>query len=221
MNSSLKEMCIAGIACFAFAACQTAAAAEKEIAADEMMMAAAGPDAPGQTDIVGLIELEVCQNGVGDWTFTDYDSFGFQQGFSAPQSDDQGNINLTNVGREGDVIIIAHVCPFVDGNATDMLFYTGDSPPARDNYQAVGIADCGSNTNCTGATNPPQYGSGHWPNEFTAPLVSDDGGTLVFIDLDDAPGRGKTYYYALRIVDVNSNEVTVLDPKIVNKNLDR
>ena len=173
--------------------------------------------APGQTDIVGLVQLSICQDGEGNWGFTGSDAFGFQPGFGAPVIGSNGDVNLQNIGTNGDVIIMANICPFIDSNASDMVFYQGTGNPGPDPYQAVGIADCGNNANCTGQTNPPSYGEEYWPSEFTAPLTSQDDSTLVFIDLDDAPGRNKIYYYAIRILNVNSNEVTVLDPKITNK----
>ncbi|MCA8889725.1 MAG: hypothetical protein KDA46_12895 [Parvularculaceae bacterium] len=131
------------------------------------------------------------------------------------KTDANGNIDLTDLKVNGDIMIIATlpVVTYQGVTSFPWSFYQG--PQGGDPYQALGIATC-AKTGCD-PNLKPEFGAGAFPDEFAKPIILSGVGldAIIFIDIDD---KDLPYYYQFQVVDSYTPGVTqILDPEVKNR----
>ena len=169
----------------------------------------------GRDNAVAMVTLDV---GVTDPNTTPR-TYGFKNAQTYKLADgvgdailgNDGSINLEEVGRNGDVVVMLSISD--ETMMQGFVFWSGTEHP--DPYQAVGIAEY-SDPNVKPTVN---FGSQYWPNEFSAPQPNANWRTVVFVDEDNDDCQ---YEYAVAIWTPGDGiGRTVVDPKITNGGRDK
>jgi len=173
---------------------------------------AAAPDAK-EAAIEPMVEAEEAQQGLSAWAEITLDAssqpaFGASGGGGCVNGGCFSGINLAAAGN----IDLSHFPP---GNVAltikfdDKAWAAGYRFPS-DVWQAIGIAVIPPGS----ITDPiPGFGQQHWPiREFTAPVFSDGGQSIIFTDYEDDTD---VYEYAINLIRPNGSPM-LLDPRIQN-----
>ncbi|MEZ5921873.1 MAG: hypothetical protein R3C60_11035 [Parvularculaceae bacterium] len=130
-------------------------------------------------------------------------------------TDANGNIDMSGLKVNGDVMIIATLPTLVFQGVTSYPWSFYQGPQGNDPYQALGIATC-AKKGCE-PDNKPEFGAGAFPDDFAKPVILGGIGldAMIFIDIDD---KNLPYYYQFQVTDSYTPGVTqILDPEVKNR----
>lgn len=173
-------------------------------AVDETTVREASAQDVSHVDVAAVVTAEIIEPTSGEYSFSNTQVYLVNSENGTVTEDGSGDIDLSSINDDGEVVVMITL-----KDMPGYTFWLGDSTP--DPYQAVGIAKY------TNGTEPTvSFGSDNWPDGFSAPQLSSDNTTLVFIDKDEK--HGDSYEYSLAITNAGENTGRIIiDPKITNK----
>lgn len=130
-------------------------------------------------------------------------------------TDANGNIDMSGLKVNGDVMFIATLPTLVFQGVTSYPWSFYQGPQGNDPFQALGIATC-DKKGCD-PDNKPEFGAGAFPDDFAKPIILSGIGldAMIFIDIDD---KDLPYYYQIQVTDSYTPGVPqILDPEVKNR----